>query len=106
MKLARHQITFEGIRDQQALLRAKIGIGNREIARITGLTDNQINYRLAKAKRMEEKDEGYRVAWRHGNNPLVDRILRDYSKIMIKEIERKIVARIIHPTPKVITIND
>lgn len=93
-------ITFEDKFDMRALLLAQLGQGNRYIKLETGLTDNQINYRLAKAKRVAEKQFGYRVDWRNGNHPLLKRMLMDYSAVMIKDIERTVSSKIEHATPK------
>lgn len=103
-KPARHQITFEASSDQEALVLAKLGQGNRYIGLQTGLTPGQITYRLNKAKAAEENDHGYRVDWRNGNSPMLQRILKDYAGVMAREIERKVVPKIIHATPKTIKI--
>ena len=100
----RHQITFETGLDQDALVLAKLGMGNRFIRLKTGLSDGQITYRLTKAKQAEENDHGYRVDWRNGNSPLLSRVLRDYAGILVREIERKVVPKIAHPTPKIVKI--
>lgn len=103
-KIPRPQITFEVGSDQDALVMAKLGMGNRFIRLKTGLSDGQITYRLTKAKQAEENDHGYRVDWRNGNSPLLSRILRDYAGVIRREIERKIVPRIVHATPKTIRV--
>jgi DNA-binding Lrp family transcriptional regulator len=99
-------ITFESVSDQSAIILARIGQGNREIARQTGLSGNQINYRLRKAKDALEQDSGFRVNWRNGKDPLVGRILKDYSSIMAAEIERKIVPKIAKPEARVVKIKN
>lgn len=101
-KLARHQVTFEADTEQQALMCAQIGIGNREIARRTGLSDHQITYRLHKAKLGLGREHGFRVDWRNGNSPYQDRVLRELQSVMRQEIERKLVPLYVHPTPKVV----
>lgn len=100
-RLARDSITFEGMTDQNAVILAQVGIGNKEIRRQTGFTDSQVTYRLSKAKRLLEHKHGFRVDWRNGNHPLLERILKDYAAIMVKEIEHDLVPKIIVPTPKV-----
>lgn len=101
MKRKTSIITFEAPTDLSAVLHARVGIGNREIARLTGLSDGQITYRLTKAKRVSGNAQGFRVSWRNGNDPLLGRIMRDYAHIMAREVERKITARIVHPTPRI-----
>lgn len=103
-KLARHKITFEDSQDESSLLLGQIGIGNREIMRRSGLTNCQITYRLAKAKRLLGRDHGFRVDWRNGNHPLLERIMKDYASIMVREIQTKLVPKIVHPTPKVVKV--
>ena len=103
-KHPRRRVTFEDPDDQEALIQAQIGIGNREISRVTGLSGSQITYRLSQAKRRLGREHGFRVDWRNGNHPLFKRMLSDYSAIMRKEIERRIVPQIVHPTPKAVTI--
>jgi hypothetical protein len=81
----------------QALARA---IGNRELMRITGLTDSQINNRLRKAKNGLGMEHGFRVNWRNGNHPLFQRMLKDYRGVMLLDIKRKLVPLYAHPTPE------
>lgn len=105
-RMAKHIVTFEAGSDQDALVLAKLGMGNRFIEQSTGLSSGKITYRLTKAKRAEENQYGYRVDWRNGNSPLLGRILRDYQGVLEREIERKIVPRIVHPVPKTIKIKE
>jgi hypothetical protein len=106
MKRKTHLITFEAISDQQALILAKLGQGNRFIELETGLTSGQITYRLNKAKATEGNDHGYRVNWRNGNSPMLQRILKDYSGILAKEIEKKVVRVLVHPEPKTVVLKE
>lgn len=105
-KLARHLWTYETESQQLVLNMARIGMCTREIMRVTGYTECQVTYALHKAKVTAEMEQGFRMRWRWGNDPLAERILRDYSAIMVREIERKIVPRIQHPTPKTVKIKD
>jgi hypothetical protein len=102
MRHTRRKIAFVALDDREVLIRAQIGIGNSEIGRLTGFTKGQIHYRLAIAKREFGMDKGFRVNWRNGNHPLVNRILRDYRAIMESEIDRKLVPKLIHPEPEVV----
>lgn len=101
MRRTRHKITFADSQDRSALLWGQIGIGNREIQRRSGMTDSQINYRLAKGKKGLGLEHGFRVEWRNGNHPLLEKIMKEYAHVMIKEIERKLVPQFAHPEPKV-----
>ena len=99
-------ITFDGGEDQKALILAQLGIGNKEIARRTGLSSGQINYRCHKAKVTEGVPSGYRVGWRNGEHPLLKHIMQDYSGVLKLEIERKIVPKLVHPTPKMVKLKE
>lgn len=105
-KLSRHQWTYESSSQQMLIKMARIGIANREIARELGYTDSQITYALHKAKVAAEMDQGFRMRWRYGNDPLVTRVLRDYSAIMVKEIQRDITPKIVHPVPQTVKVKD
>ncbi len=105
-KLHRHLWTYETEPQQLLLNMARLGLTNREICRETGYSDSQVTYALHKAKLSAEMDQGFRMRWRYGNDPLMPRILRDYSAIMVKDIERDICPRIVHPTPKTVRIKD
>jgi hypothetical protein len=100
MRKTLHRITFQDRDDQEVLLQAQIGIGNRELMRITGLTDSQINNRLRKAKNGLGMEHGFRVNWRNGNHPLFQRMLKDYRGVMLLDIKRKLVPLYAHPTPE------
>lgn len=105
-KLSRHQWTYETSDQQMLLNMARIGLSTREIMRVTGYTESQVTYALHKAKVCAEMDQGFRVRWRCGNDPLVDRVLKDYAAIMVKEIRRDICPKIAHLTPEVVKIKD
>lgn len=105
-KIPRHLVTFEFGADREALLLAKLGMGNRYIRLKTGLSSGKITYRLHKAKQLEENDHGYRVDWRNGNSPLLDRMLQDYAGILEREIDRRVVVKIVHPTPKTVKLKE
>jgi hypothetical protein len=105
-KLSRHQWVFE-THDQQMLLNmARIGLSTKEIMRVTGYTSSQVSYALHKAKVCAEMDQGFRVRWRCGNDPLVDRVLRDYAAIMVREIKRDVCPKIVHPTPETVKVKE
>lgn len=99
---SKHKITFEAPQDQKPILMGQFGIGNREIMRQSGLSDAQVTYRLSKAKKYLGRDHGFRTDWRNGNHPLLSRIMSDYGQILIKELERKVVPVLEHPTPKIV----
>lgn len=102
MKKSRDRITFEGDSDSEALALAMMGQSDRAIIRQTGLTPNQINYRLAKAKRIERNKHGYRVAWRNGESAMVKQVKADLLAITKREIQRTLPQQIAKPTPKTI----
>lgn len=102
MRATRHKVTFENPVDQQIIVWAQLGIGNRAIMQRADRSDSQVTYRLAKAKRVFGLGVGFRVNWRNGNHPLLQTILSDYSGVLVKEIERSIVPKLIHPTPKTV----
>lgn len=101
MRRTKHKITFEIPADQQVVVHAQLGLGNKAIMRSTNRSDGQINYRLNKARKLMGLCVGFRVNWRNGNHPLFAKILEDYSGVLVREIERTLVPKIIHPTPKI-----
>lgn len=98
--VARHLVRFErGSDERDAVHLAMAGICNKEIMRRTGLTDSQITYRLHKAKEQGQYDQGFRMSWRYGNSPLLDKFLSDVQGVMDLEIDRRVQIKIDHPTP-------
>lgn len=104
-KLTRHTVTFETDAEQDVIIKASIGIGNKELMRTTGFSDSQITYKLAKVKRFLGRTRGFRVDWREGKHPLLVRILTDISSVMRLNIERDLVPKIVHPTPKTVKVS-
>ena len=103
-RLDRRIITFAQGDDCKSVVLAKLGMSNRAIKARTRLSDNQITYRLAKARRVEENEGGYRVEFRNGVSPLAQQLIDDLSGILEKEIHRTIVPKIVHPTPETVRI--
>lgn len=99
-KTTNHLITFTDGKDLEALVMAQLGLGNQLINEATGLSRGQITYRLSKAKKAEQKDNGYRVAWRTGKSQVMWQVLRDYRGVIAQEIERNVVPKIVHPELK------
>lgn len=95
MKTSKHKITFQNDIDAEACALAKLGVGNKAIARHTGLTECQITYRLSKLKRLEGQDDGYRVQWRNGNSPVAKRIIADMQQVLVLDIQRNVTPRLI-----------
>jgi len=100
-RISRHKWDYQSREQKQLIAMARLGLSSKEIARELGFSDSQINYALNKAKGLAEMDQGFRVRWRCGNDPLLPRIMHDYAKIMALETERTISVKIEHLTPKV-----
>jgi hypothetical protein len=103
-RLDKRIITFDHGDDCKSVVLAKLGMSNKAIKARTSLSDNQISYRLAKAKAVEENAGGYRVEFRNGVSPLAQQLIDDLSGVLEKEIQRTIVPRILHPTPEIVKI--
>ncbi len=97
----RHRVTFAHDQDSMCLALAKLGQSTRVIARDCRLTESQIIYRLSKAKRLEEEEHGYRVAWRSGESDLVQQIKADFLGVLQHEIQRNLPKLIHHPEPEI-----
>ena len=97
-------ITFESGDDNRALVLAKLGMSNACIKANTKLSDGQITYRLSKARRVEENELGYRVAYRNGVSPLAFKIIHDLSAVAAADIRRNVVPKITHPTPDTVKL--
>jgi len=97
-------ITFQQGDDNEALAMAMLGMSNKAIKRhIDGrLSDGQITYRLAKAKRVEGNKFGYRVDYRNGESPVAQQIINDVAGILHEEIRRNVTMKITHPTPETV----
>lgn len=67
----RHKILFDGriALDVTVVSMAMMGMSTKAIARETGLTESQVNYRIMKAQHGEGIEKGYRYAWRSGTSP-------------------------------------
>jgi len=100
-RINKNIITFQAGDDYIALALAKRGMSNRAIRARTSLSNNQINYRLHRAKTVEDLDWGYRVAFRNGVSPLAQQVIRDTEAVVRADIMRNVVEVIIHPTPEV-----
>jgi hypothetical protein len=99
------KVTFEDPADVEALVLAKMGASNKAIAIQTALSNGQITYRLSKAKHLEHRDTGYRVAWRNGESDVFRMVHQDIAGILRKEIARSLPKLIIKPTPQTVKVN-
>jgi hypothetical protein len=99
MKTTKHTVTFSqvGAADVMALAMAKVGASDTAIKKKCFLSGSQISYRLAKAKRMENRNKGYRVAYRNGESPEFKRIMTDYLDVIELDITRKLPKLLMRP---------
>lgn len=104
--MERRTVTFQDNADRLLWLKAQLGASNQELRRLTGESNGQIAYRLRVLKDTLGLDESVRNRWKNGNHPLMDRFVRDHHAIMMVELDRKVVPRLVHPTPKTIRIKD
>lgn len=100
--------TFEDERQQFMARMARMRIGTEAISKRTGFSHSQITYGLNRYKVSAGMKVTLRQRWGAGNDPLIDELLQDRSMIaaMEVEIDRKVIPKIKHPTPKVVRIKD
>lgn len=79
-----------GSEEALAVAMAKLGASSRAIQEQCKLTLSQITYRLTKAKRLEERDIGYRTAYRNGTSPEFQYVMKDYLAIVRLDVERRL----------------
>lgn len=103
-KLLDSIITFDHGDDLECLILAKLGMSNKAIKARGSLTDNQISYRLVKAKQVEKNDLGYRVSFRNGVSPFATQMIRDLHSVVQADIRERITAQIIKPTPETVKV--
>lgn len=103
-KIARNLITFQSGDDNECVALAKMGLSNRAIKGRTSLSDCQISYRLTKAKKAEENEDGYRVDFRNGTSPFAMQMINDLVGVLREEVRRNITPRLTHPTPETIKL--
>lgn len=96
----RHKVTFAGYSDAQCVALAMLGQSTRTIQRETKLTPSQIQYRLTKAKNVEGNKNGYRVAWRNGDSPVVQKIKNDMLSVIRRDVQARIPQRLEHQPAK------
>ena len=101
-RFSKSVITFQSGDDNRAVVLAKLGMSNKAIRARTKLTSNQINYRLNKAKEVEENNGGYRVEFRNGISPLAQQLINDLSGVLEQEVRRNISPRILHLVPETV----
>lgn len=85
---------------KRAVALARLGIGTREIARRTKLTECQITYRKGVYKQEMKFEHGLSTLWRNGENPILDEMLNDATKVMEYEFEREFLPQIVIPELK------
>ena len=103
-QISRNVITFQSGDDLESLIMAKLGMSNKAIKAKTNLSDNQISYRLAKAKSVEEAECGYRIAFRDGVSPLATRMMRDLRSVALADIKANVSTQIVKLTPETVRL--
>lgn len=103
----RHKITFEDAGDIEAVALGQLGFGNLAIAEATGLSSGQIQYRLTKAKNLEElpKGKGFRSTWRDGTSEIARTVAQTYAPGLRRVIKKTLPKLIEHPTPETVNLN-
>lgn len=105
-RFMRRMVTFENDRDRSLWLRGQMGASNFRLRQLTGETNGQINYRLKVLKEKLGLKESVRRRWANGHHPLMEQIIRDNHEIMMVELDRKVVPKLVHPQQKMVTIKD
>jgi hypothetical protein len=80
-----------------AVAMGKIGASTKAIKSECNLSDHQIAYRLNKAKELEQRDQGYRTAYRNGESPEFRKIMRDHMAVIKADIEYRMPRLIVSP---------
>lgn len=100
-------VTFEDELDRLIWLKANIAVGSdKELMRMTGESQGQVTYRLRVLKETLGLRESVRQRWKNGHHPLIRQFMEDYSSIMLAELDRQVVPKLVHPTPKTIRIKE
>ena len=100
--------TFESEKQRFLTHLLRMRVGNRTISHRTGFTESQITYAANKYKVNAGLSVSLRQRWANGTGPLIDEMLSDRAIVeaMDAEIDRKVIPKITHPTPKTIRIKD
>lgn len=103
-----HKWTFESTQQRFLTHLLRMRLSTKAIARRTGYSDGQITYAANKYKLSAGLRVSLRQRWANGTDPLIDEMLGDRAMIaaMDAEIDRKVIPRIMHPTPRTVRIKD
>lgn len=78
---------------------ARFRLTNREIGRRLGVSEGQATYRLRLYKEQMEMEESVRQCASHGNDPFLERLLKDNAAVMDAEFDRRFKPTIIYINP-------
>lgn len=108
LRTTKHKWTFEPNIQRFMTHMLRMRLSNKAIMHRTGFTLHQITYAAHKYKVSAGMKMSLRQRWAAGLDPLIDDLLADRVMIeaMDAEIDRKVIPRIIHPTPQTIRIKD
>ena len=87
----------ESANEVVAVAMAKVGASTVAIQKKTFLSPSQIAYRLNKAKQLENRKMGYRVAFRNGDSPEFKQIMKDYVAVLKVDVSEKLSRLVIAP---------
>lgn len=98
--------TFESEPQRYLTHLLRLRLGNKAIMRRTGFTDHQITYAANRYKQSAGLKVSLRQRWANGTDPLIDEMLADRAVVeaMDSEIDRKVIPKIIHPTPRTVKV--
>jgi hypothetical protein len=102
-KIPRHLVTFQDAADIETICLAELGLSTRCIQDSTGLSPNQISYRLFKAKKAEGYESGhtYRSEWRNGTGQAVRAVMNSLVPSLRKDAKSRLPELFEHPTPEI-----
>jgi hypothetical protein len=89
----------EAANEVVAVAMAKVGASTVAIQKKTFLSPSQIAYRLNKAKVLEGRETGYRIAFRNGDSPEFKRIMKDYVAVLKIDVAEKL-SRLVISSPQ------
>lgn len=100
--------TFQSVMQSMLKSLGELGQSNARIKLETkgAFTDNEINYALAKAQRVEGFKGGYRRRWANGESELCQRVKRDLLSVLIRDNQRKLPVQILHPETQTVKVDE
>ena len=102
-KQAHVLVNFELDADLQCVVLAQMGMSSAYIAEETGLSHNQITYRLTKAKKAEGYKAGhtYRSEWKSGSSFAARTVINSLGPQLKEDAEKRLPKLFEKPTARI-----